>query len=99
MLQFMALLLGNSIMHESGYREISRPNQFYPVMAKYDKDGILRYCDGKRAGKPVGGKKSIVRREQTQSNTLSLSIELPDNWGTKEFYDSCGMDTGSMDFE
>ena len=31
-------------------------------LVKYDSNGILRYCDGKRAGKPVGGKSHPVRR-------------------------------------
>ena len=55
MLQFLALLFGDALGHASGYRDVSTPKQNYPVMAKYDKDGVLRYCDGKRAGKPVGG--------------------------------------------
>lgn len=62
MLSFLALLLGSAITHNSGYRDISTSRQNYPVMAKYDKDGILRYCDGKRRGKPVGGKNHPARR-------------------------------------
>ena len=62
MLGFLALLFGSGLFHASGYRDISTSRQNYPVMAKYDKDGILRYCDGKRAGKPVGGVAHPVRR-------------------------------------
>jgi len=57
MLSFLALLFGSAIAHNSGYRNIQTPNQNYPVLAKYDSNGVLRYCDGKRAGKPVGGKR------------------------------------------
>jgi hypothetical protein len=56
MLAFLALLFGSAAIHNSGYRDISTSRQNYPVMAKYDSNGVLRYCDGKRAGKPVGGK-------------------------------------------
>lgn len=59
MLAFLALLFASGVAHNSGYRDVSTPNQSYPVMAKYDKDGVLRYCDGKRRGKPVGGKKGV----------------------------------------
>ena len=62
MLQFLALLFGSGIAHASGYVDVSTSRQNYPVMAKYDSNGILRYCDGKRAGKPVGGKSHPVRR-------------------------------------
>ena len=54
MLAFLALLFGSGVSYNSGYRDISTSRQNYPVMAKYDKYGVLRYCDGKRAGKPVG---------------------------------------------
>jgi hypothetical protein len=62
MLGFLALLFGSGVAHASGYRDVSTSRQNYPVMAKFDKNGILRYCDGKRAGKPVGGVKNPVRR-------------------------------------
>jgi hypothetical protein len=58
MLAFLALLFGDALAHSFGYRNIQTSRQNYPVMAKYDKYGVLRYCDGKRAGKPVGGKRS-----------------------------------------
>jgi hypothetical protein len=57
MLAFLALLFGDAVSYNSGYRNIQTSNQNYPVMAKYDKNGVLRYCDGKRVGKPVGGKR------------------------------------------
>ena len=62
MLAFLALLFGSAVNHASGYRDISTSRQSYPVMAKYDSDGILRYCDGKRRGKPVGGKKMLKNK-------------------------------------
>jgi hypothetical protein len=62
MLGFLALLFGSGVAHASGYRDVSTSRQNYPVMAKFDKNGILRYCDGKRSGKPVGGVKNPVRR-------------------------------------
>ena len=62
LLGLLALLGINQGLHASGYRDISTPRQNYPVMAKYDSNGILRYCDGKRRGKPVGGKKMLTRQ-------------------------------------
>jgi hypothetical protein len=60
-LGFLTLLFSSNAISNSGYVEISRPNQSYPVMAKYDSAGILRYVGGKRNGKPVGGLKAIRR--------------------------------------
>jgi hypothetical protein len=57
-LELLALLFMSKGIHSSGYRDISGRRN-YPVMAKYDSNGILRYCSGKRAGKPVGGKKAL----------------------------------------
>ena len=71
LLGLLALLGINQGLHASGYRDISTPRQNYPVMAKYDSDGILRYCDGKRRGKPVGGKKMLTQRT-TPANEDSL---------------------------
>jgi hypothetical protein len=68
MLAFLALLFGSAVSHASGYRDVSRPNQSYPIMAKYDKDGVLRYCEGKRYGKPVPGWNNNVQPKQTLKN-------------------------------
>ena len=70
LLGLLALLGINQGLHASGYRDISTPRQNYPVMAKYDSDGILRYCDGKRRGKPVGGKKMLKNKTITHVPTL-----------------------------
>jgi hypothetical protein len=81
MLQFLALLLGSGISHASGYRDVSRPNQSYPIMAKYGSDGILRYCDGKRAGRPVPGwaradVPTPKTGEETSDGSLGFAIFL-----------------------
>jgi hypothetical protein len=57
-LGLIGLLGASKSIHASGYRDISGRRN-YPVMAKYDSNGILRYCSGKRAGKPVGGMKAL----------------------------------------
>jgi hypothetical protein len=57
LLELLALLFAGKAVHNSGYRDVSKPWQNYPVAAKYDSKGILRYIGGKRNGKPVGGKR------------------------------------------
>jgi hypothetical protein len=75
MLQFLALLLGSGASYASGYRDVSRANQSYPIMAKYDKNGVLRYCDGKRAGKPVPGwAKASVPAKTEEGNEFGCAI-------------------------